>query len=251
MKKALLLTGLLLVLVAPMTMAASGVSLNWGNACWGDLPQSLMTFACNSNTAPANWKMTCSFMLDSDAPDYINFDTFIEGVSATGAIPDWWKLSVPTDCRGAISLVYTNLAGAYAGGGAAACADPFGGAGTGGGGYGYLVPGVQIQMEGIYTLAAGVPVAGNTESYNNTVTIKNGKTVGAGALSCAGCQTGMVFGLYETDIGLESGQSIRLTEAFPGGNQCIVWQAPFAGQPCNAPVPARNSTWGQVKSLYR
>jgi hypothetical protein len=28
-------------------------------------------------------------------------------------------------------------------------------------------------------------------------------------------------------------------------NRCIYWQAP------TLPVPARNTTWGQVKSLYR
>ena len=107
MKKALLLTGLLLVLVAPLAMAA-GVSLNWGTNCWGDGAQQLMTFACASNTSPANWRMTSSFKLDAGMTDYINFNTYIEGVSEAGAIPDWWKVSIPADCRGTITNVWAH-----------------------------------------------------------------------------------------------------------------------------------------------
>ena len=33
------------------------------------------------------------------------------------------------------------------------------------------------------------------------------------------------------------------------GNQILMWQ--HSTLICEAPLPARNSTWGQVKSLYR
>jgi hypothetical protein len=221
-----------------MAMAGSGVSLNWGGACWGDVPLAL----------PASWKMTCSFMIEEEVSDYINFDTFIEGVSETGTIPDWWKMSVVGDCRyysSGTTVAIGHAAPEYTLG---ACQDPFLGGASGGGGYGYLTP-TQIQIEAVYTIAAGTYCAGDVETYNNTVTVRNGKTTGTG--KCLGCSEGMVFGLYESLIGLESGPVIRLTEPFPDGNQCIVWQRSFAGQPCNAPVEARNTTWGQVKSLYR
>jgi len=242
MKKALLLTGLLLVLVASMATAA-GLSLNWGTACWGDTPKALTTFACTSNSTPANWKMTTSFKLDEEIADYINMSTLIEGVSETGAIPDWWKLSTTSECRGAISNVWSSLTSG------ATCADPFESTATTISAYGYLVPGVEIRIATDATLIAGVVAPGETEIFLNVVTIKNGKTVGTP--KCDGCLTGMVFGLYEVLIGREFNDVIRLTEPYEGGNQCITWQRSFAGQPCNAPVPARNTTWGQVKSLYR
>jgi hypothetical protein len=246
MKKALLLTGLLLVLVAPLAMAA-GVSINWGPNCWGDIPQSVQTFACASNTSPANWRFTTSFKLDAGIPDYINWDTYVQAVSETGALPDFWKISIPTDCRGSIANVWV-ASQTYVGTGAN-CIDPFEGSGTFISGYGYLVPGVQIQIEHVNTLTAGMAIDANQEYFLSMLTIKNGKTVGTGA--CAGCATGMVFGFQEALIGLESGPVIRLSEPYDGGNQCIIWQHGWTGQPCNAPVESRNTTWGQVKSLYR
>jgi len=253
MKKALLLTGLLLVLVAPLSMAATtgGVSLNWGVNCWGDGPQvSLMTFACASNTSPANWRMTASFKFDTDVPDFINWEEQIMGVSELGALPDWWLLSAPGTCRTTISNVFANSQ-AYLGSGAD-CLDPIGGVGTliGGTNYVYFVPGVQVQIQAANTLLAGVPVVGGTENFISTIVIKNGKTVGTGA--CAGCSAGFVFGFYQfrTDPVASEG-TIRLTTPYAGGNQCLTWQHSFTGQPCNTPVPARNTTWGQVKSLYR
>ena len=67
MKKALLLTGLLLVLAVP-AMAQSGINIAWGPECWGmaTAPSNLMTFACGSNTSPANWRITGSFVLNAD-----------------------------------------------------------------------------------------------------------------------------------------------------------------------------------------
>jgi hypothetical protein len=61
----------------------------------------------------------------------------------------------------------------------------------------------------------------------------------------------MVFGLYDIVLGSISSPDKHLNYVVEGGNQCLVWQHAFTGQPCNAPVPTRNTTWGQVKSLYR
>jgi len=253
MKKALLLTGLLL-LVASLAMAAptGGFSLNWGTNCWGDGPQlSVMTFACASNSSPANWRMTASFKLDTGVTDWINWDEKIMAVSETGTIPDWWLLSAPGTCRTTISNVFLNSQG-YVGNGAD-CQDQFGGAGTmiGATNYAYLVPGVQVQIQAANTLLAGVPFDAGLEQFVSMITIKNGKTVGTG--SCAGCATGMVFGFYELKLGYENSPAdpSKLSTPYVGGNQCLTWQHGWTGQPCNAPVPARNTTWGQVKSLYR
>ena len=246
MKKALLLTGILLVLAAPMAMA-SGVNIAWGAECWGQLtaPSNVLTFACGSNTAPASWKMTSSFMVDADFA-LGAVDVLVEGVSEAGALPDWWKRSATGDCN--FSTGSYVISAAYAGS-VGTCLDPFAGTGQGGGGYGYLTP-TQIQIEGIYGVADAVTVPAATEAFATTFTIKNVKTLGAGALSCAGCDVGMVFGLYDVILTSATGAT-HLTEAIPGGNQCLIWQHAFPGQPCNPPVPVRNTTWGQVKSLYR
>jgi len=246
MKKALLLTGLLLVLVAPLATAA-GVNLNWGSLCWGDVAASnLKTFACATNATSNTFKMTASFVVADLMPDYANVATYIKGVSETGIIPDWWRLATG-DCRNATG-VYVAAQPAYPGN-VELCADMFGGTGQGGGGWGYLDAGTLVEQS-VYAVAApGVELPADLETFACTFTIKNLKTVGTG--SCAGCLTGMVFGLHHVTVGGAVSSPVMLTTPVVGGNQCLVWQHDFPGQPCNAPVPARNTTWGQVKSLYR
>jgi hypothetical protein len=245
MKKALLLTGLLLVLSASLAMAA-GYNITWGTAC-GSTPVSLMTFACASNTTPANWRWTTSFKLDADIEDYINFDTYVEGVFEAGLIPDWWKLSITTDCRGATTNSWAHTSATPG-----SCVDPFEGTATGGGGYGYLTTS-QVQIEAVYTVATGVHVTAGDEVYMSTFAFKNYKTVGTP--KCDGCAGGAVFGLLKALIGREfapvPNNVIKLQDPFEGGNACLRWQHGWTGQPCNPPVPVRNTTWGQVKSLYR
>jgi hypothetical protein len=267
MKKALLLTGLLLALMAPMATAA-GLNIAWGTECWGQLtgPSNLMTFACASNTVPTGWKITPSFVLDTDVPDLNSVNVVIRGVSELGSIPAWWQLSqqLGVECR--YTSTNTGFSGTYAGA-VGTCVDPFMATQAGGGGYGYIqtngaIP-LVVQINGVYGVADGLFAAGGVETFAYTFTVRNSKTLGvSGTTKCDGCAAGMVFGVNYGRFSTTSGAEIaEIGEVIPGGNQCLIWQRGFnmaaagdylaAVQPCSAPVPARNTTWGQVKSLYR
>jgi hypothetical protein len=86
------------------------------------------------------------------------------------------------------------------------------------------------------------------EYFAFNLVINNANTVGAGA--CAGCDVPMciVFNSINVVAGATVNRFIS-TASSPGSNY-VTWQG-GAGTNCPAATPARNSTWGAVKSLYR
>jgi hypothetical protein len=90
------------------------------------------------------------------------------------------------------------------------------------------------------------PIGEGTEVYCFKLTFNNAKTVGLGA--CPGCLTSVCFCLNSI--------LVTNTPGNPAGNKYLTnpinntatWQG---GGPCDGVTPAKNTTWGQVKSLYR
>jgi hypothetical protein len=177
----------------------------------------------------------------------------IDVVSACPGYPDWWVMRSFT-CRGPTSLAssfdFTS--------GPANCADYWQGGAIGG-----LVMDppaynrTQVRLQCALPVGDSRigPIAEGTEVYSFKATINSARTVGPG--SCAGCEAPMCLML----------QSIRLTQP-PGLDQFVLsnwadrafvtWQSASigispVGPLCfgDCPVPTRNRTWGQIKSLYR
>ena len=90
----------------------------------------------------------------------------------------------------------------------------------------------------------GTIPADGTEYYAFRATVNNTKTVGTP--SCAGCLTPLTMVLEEIGSTGETSGVEKIT--IPAGNGCLTWQT---GGPSCGSTPALNSTWGQVKSLYR
>jgi hypothetical protein len=240
MKKTLLLAGVLLALTASTAMAA-GVSVSWGNYCWGDAGSSSnMTWACNSNTNN-NIRMTVSFKLDAAMPNFVGAGVYMEGMTESVEVPDWWKMGeVSTgDCRaGLISTAsdYSVLA-------APNCLNSFGD-NTPSGGVGlYSWNGNLTHVNAAWATAAENSLDADVEYFVVQFRISASKTVG----TCTGCLIPAIWGLYEVDVATPTTE-VHLKDAFTGGNQCLTWQSSTLG--CGL-VPSRNTTWGQIKSLYR
>jgi hypothetical protein len=235
---------MLLALTATVALAG-GVNIAWGTICYTEAgPGSeLTTFACTTNSAAGHRFMTASFMLDTPMPDMVGMELLIEGQSDAPVLPDWWQLSADVnDCRSGKATFASDFTLVED-----SCIDW-----TAGGGFNapnYLWDTNKAHITLGVAIDAGTPYAAQpgVEYYAGKVTILNSKTVGTP--SCAGCLIGMLFGLHHVTAAALSGATDTYYEPIPGGNQCLNWNNSI--QNCEAPVPARNATWGQVKSLYR
>jgi hypothetical protein len=245
--KTLLITLCLLLLGSSTAIGAGGVNVSWGDACWSDPGHTnLRNFACNTNTGSA--RITVSFIPSSDLPQLAGVIVYLDGQADLGTIPDWWKLyDAGTWCRDAILLNGDFTSAPNVG-----CQAPRGrwydGWGMAYYRYGEEAGGPdRAQMEIVFALAdPGAPVTAGTEYYAGQVIIRYVKTVGAGA--CAGCIQPMAWWVSMVSLYEWTGPTQDLTEAPPGGNRCLIWQNSML---CGPPVSVRNTTWGQVKSLYR
>ncbi len=245
MKKVLLFAGLLLALTASVAMAA-GVGISWKNFCWGDDGSSNnLTWACSTNSNN-NIRMTCSFKLDTDMPTFAAVGVFMEGMVEDAVVPDWWELGDATtaDCRNGTVLTMSADGSVLPG---EPCLDPWQGGGLGSLGI-FTYDGNRMHLNGVWASGTEIPLAANTEYFAVQFRISGLRTVG----TCPGCSVPAIWGL--TKISVEGfGGDIRPLDTayapYPEGNQCLTWQN--STLPCGQPVPARNTTWGQVKSLYR
>jgi hypothetical protein len=240
MKKTLLLTSVLLALTVSVALAG-GLNFGWGTVCYTESGVSSVTFACLTNTFAGGWPMTASFVLDAPMADFVGVDVKMEGKSDAASLPDWWKIGNAGDCR----TGKATFTAAFGGVADDVCLDWFG-AST------LLVTNYTWDTNRAHVIwAAAVdaafPLDPDVEYYAGQMTVLNSKTVGTGA--CTGCLTGMKWGLYEVMVSGNVGSVVKFQEPIPGGNACLDWNHPTV--PCAMPVPVRNTTWGQVKSLYR
>jgi hypothetical protein len=222
---------------------AGGINLTWGDGCWADNPQTVQTFACDTNTG--SFSMTASF-----SPSYNqamdNFTARVDVQTDAAALPDWWQICTTGGCRGGAltataivnppggNCVYAWPAGqpdAFVSWGSALCCCP-----------GTIAPNRGIALANFGGTPSAVLHPG-TEYYAFRLTIDAQKTTGVGA--CGGCSVPATIVLNE--IVLDAFTIDRLTT--PLSNTCLRWQA--AGTtPCSA-TPVRNMTWGAIKSFYR
>ena len=249
--KKLLFSGTLLVLTTSAALAGT-LNLNYGGGCWSDgTPLAAKTFACDTNTG--NVQFTASFIPTVAKTDWLGMMAILDGTTWPGVgLPDWWQLSNTGACRSAALSVSGDFTSAPQIG----CVDPFQGQAQGGIAayqttlYPPPFP-INVPPPNRFRLKVGLGMMTNisipgdgTEYYAFRGTINYTKTIGTGA--CGGCSTPLAMVL--TEIGSTGEASGVEYIMMPASNNCLAWQPGPAG--CYI-VPARATTWGQVKSLYR
>jgi hypothetical protein len=244
----------LLALKVPVVLAG-GVNFGWGPVCYTESGIGAITFACNTNSnntqfgTGAGWPMTASFVLDAPMAGFSSVEIDIAGYSDLPALPDWWKVGQSPDCRASkmslaadFSLVATET-----------CVNWYPGSSD----FEAVVSQQSITELNRVFISAVVyyndpllDLQAGIEYYAGKITILNGKTVGTNA--CADCSAGMKWNLSGITV---SGEDGAVYLHYPVGNQTLCWNNPHSMPGyewyCNAVVPARHPTWGQIKSLYR
>ena len=245
MKKLLLLCGALLAFSATVA-SAEGINFAFNDCGLNGLANK--TFACASNTGTN--LLIGSFIAPAGSTAITGEEIVIDLQSASAALPAWWTFKNTGTCRQTAFTTNADFSG-----GPFSCADYW--AGQAAGGFSAfnpnIVPGqlnrARILMVYAVPPALAGPVDETLEYYAFKLSFSNAKTVGTGA--CAGCVDPVCIVLNE----------IKLTQPVGVGNYRIqnpadgnfaTWQGGVIGSGgCPAATPARNATWGSVKSLYR
>jgi hypothetical protein len=242
MKKALLLTGVLLALTVSIASAA-GLNMYW-NDC-GAAGTSTKTFACNTNTGNHDFYM--SFDPPLAIPQLTGNNQFIDLQSDGAALPDWWQFKNAGTCR-ALNISTPAI-------GPGSCADTWSGQDLPAIA-GYLVTAntpsmapnrARIIGSNAVGGAAAAPVNPGTEYYSMAIRINSGKTVGTGA--CAGCLTPVCLVLNDLTLSDINANTYTVNTVLT--SNYLIWQGQVGAPGCPGVVPTVNKTWGQVKSIYR
>jgi hypothetical protein len=240
MKKMLLLCGTLLVVSASIA-SADALNLGWG-ACAGDLGPNVLTSTCLTNLG--NQTLALSYTPTDAVVGYVGLVGTVN-VGTDGPLPSWWGNActgkLPTAALGsnAANTGCTNdgYGGVAGGGGVSAVRSLWNGANT-------------TQVEFAWANAAGTeqPMLAGTEYFVANVTISNAKSTVASA--CPGCLTPACI-VFSKAIIDRVGFTLPITITQGGAQSIVYWQGQTTGGGCLGATPARKSTWGSVKALYR
>uniref|UniRef100_A0A832ICJ2 Uncharacterized protein n=1 Tax=Eiseniibacteriota bacterium TaxID=2212470 RepID=A0A832ICJ2_UNCEI len=240
MKKLLLLCGAMVALSATVASAA-GLNLSW-NDC-GTNGQTARTFACNTNAG--NNDMYASVIPPGTVPRFVGIDVVMDLQFSTGNVPAWWDLRGSGGCRNTSLTMSSDMSASSSGG--LACEDFF--LGGGGGGIGAYFVGFGAPDRARIVAFWAVPEEGTlnpVETYMFRMRVNNARTVGTGA--CAGCLDGACIVLNSINLARPAGVGDFFI-ANPANANFVTFNGGTPG--CPGTVPAKNKTWGQMKSLYR
>ncbi len=271
------LTGTMLLLAAS-TALAGGLNFNWNTntqcpAAADQYAAKMLTWDC-TNPATANsgeFFMVASVMPNFALVGFQALDARIEGWSE-GPLPAWWAAVNPGSCR--VSAFIPGLPPAIPTAPCAGNATTKLWTGLAYGGMGTWVTNAQdpgMELCRFYTVvgfAMNGPRAANlstTTEYNafniamlttNSVDVpESAPGADDGVVACAGCGAGVTLVLTQVGLyGSAAEDQVYFPISSPNASQVIVWQGGGHfnwehGGWCT--VAARNTTWGQIKSLYR
>ncbi|MBI5711721.1 MAG: hypothetical protein HZC42_15670 [Candidatus Eisenbacteria bacterium] len=234
----------LLVLAGPTR--AGGVNFAW-DACWSEGGALDKSFLCNTNQGAET--AVGSFAPARDHADFLGTDITVDLYSrGTFPLPDWWEFINSGTCRRTALQASFDFAEAPQ----TACLDPWSRLALWQFSP-YLIynlppspPHGDAFLARIHLSAAlqnGVPLAAGVEYDGFQLVISNTKTVGSDA--CEGCCGPLFLVFAQVRVFDQSGDAEYLSAAL--ANQVISWQGGYG----NCATPARNRTWGAIKSLYR
>lgn len=221
--------------------AQGGINLSWTDC--GSAGQRVKTFACDTNTG--SQRMVASFVSPVPLDHFVGMEGVIDLCSMTPVLPAWWMMFVSGTCRqNAISTSFDFTSGPFT------CADPWLGQAAGGMdytiGYSWQFNSARIRTVCAVPASAMQPIDDQSEYYAFKVTVTDINTVGTNA--CTGCTEDVCIILNSLKLVQQAGYG-DYTLTTPIMSQYMQWQGPVLN--CPFVVPTRQTTWGQVKSLYR
>ncbi len=238
-----LLAGVISVslLGAGIAQAGPGLTLAWVD-CRAGGGVTNQAFGCGSNTV--EMAMFPAFELSAAIDSVYQLELVIDLQHSLTPLPAWWRLD-PGQCRADQAIADAVFSGG--------CADPWAGTGVAAV-QGYLAgpPGRSASQARLLVVAtvpstAAVALQAGVPYFAPRVRIRSGNST-----TCAGCAASACLVLNSIQLHRLPGttpEDLLITVAATETMNWISWQG-GVGADCAA-VPARNRTWGAIKSLYR
>lgn len=237
----LFLVGVLLTAASSIALAG-GINLSW-NDC-GSFGVGQKSFACSNNSGVD--ALVASAVPNAAMPALNGNDCTILIQTPSATLPAWWQLQTGGCRAGNLSANadFTTFSN---------CIDPWQGQAAAGSIYDSPAPGFGPDFARVRTTTAiptGTEIAVDAahELYLVRLTLQHVKSAGAG--SCAGCTQSACIVLQTVHLYAPTGV-LAQTLTNPVLRQHVVWQDPALVAGCPGATPARDHTWGSVKSLYR
>jgi len=190
-----------------------------------------------------------SFIPPANTNVFLGVSAQVDVTTDQATLPDWWAHGTGF-CRGTTGMSVTFD---FATNGPFTCAEFNSGSAAGGFAYdvGFGSPNrARLRVQYAVPVDVGGPLDASTEYYSFKWNLLRGKTTGAGA--CAGCSAPACIVLNSVQLFQDPAQNFDPTITNPIDRNYVTWQSPVSGPAgCPQSTPTRNSSWGQVKSLYR
>ena len=248
-------------MLASPGFAATGLHLNW-DRCIADGRVANRAFACDTNAGSE--VLVFSYDPADEWTDRQGIEALVHIQSSSGVMPSWWQIQ-SGGCR-AGAVLFDPLPGVET-----SCVDPYEEGLVSGGYAGFRADaigpgswvfgvGVAVPAQSVWTITPG------NEYFAFRFVIRNVKTVAG----CGGCDVPVCIGFGRANFSSTTdGVNMWAGETGPGGGESTVtWQgayvngydsyraspsSDYARLDClhDDSSPARSSTWGAVKALYR
>lgn len=246
--------------LAPAANAANSLNLRWDD-CYGGGGVSNKTFACNTNSGFE--QLYVSFSSSTPVHAVVSIEASVDIRPAFSTLPSWWQVRSASSCRQPAVSVTSSPAPMPTG-----CQDVFSpiasvGLGTPPTGLGDFL---RLPILVSVPEADSLLLPANQEIFYVRIQISHVRTVGTG--SCSGCQTPVCLGVHKILLRRPAGYGdILIYDEITPGSSTVNWQGAADGSyidpfrqgndpgpdrtlTCSLPVPARNGTWGSIKSMY-
>lgn len=236
------LGALVLVLALPASARAQTLGLGWNSCLYSPTPP-VQAFACNTNTGTP-FDLIVWMNAFTTMTEVVRSDTRMWFTSSAPALPSWWTIG-PTGCRpGAITIETAAPL-------PASCSDPWLGQATISTSIASPSPCLASAMvlDLHATLPAGVTRTLDMGTRYAMFRLRIARALSTGAGACGGCSVAGSFGVGGLTVGNSQGLAWSVSP-----NAYAAWQnfVPNLPDPQSCgPTPARASTWGSIKSLYR
>lgn len=228
--------------------ADEGLFLTWDDCEPGGTHDE--AFDCGSNGVTLSLYCAFSTAVTTGA-DVLSLEAVVDVQHSLATLPDWWRMSAGGgECRSGQLLASADFTANNS------CADPWSGlAAAEVQGYVYGEPhGLPSQVRikvvsGVKSANARTLVAG-VQYYGMKLLLSTDRS--GGSFACAGCSAPACLVLNSILVRRlpgSPGGDLFLTIPGPGNANRATWRG-GAGADC-VQVPARRTTWGSIKSLYR